>query len=70
MCDVLLPTGVNPTAGKYIYPISHHYLPSSRADIMESGRLNLPEPSRPHRPVMGMFYLYFLLLSSNMQYLS
>jgi hypothetical protein len=25
---------------------------------MESGSLNLPEPSGPHRPVMGLFYLY------------
>jgi hypothetical protein len=24
---------------------------------MESGSLNLPEPSGPHRPVMGLLYL-------------
>jgi hypothetical protein len=31
-------------------------LPSS-ADVTESGSLNLPEPSGPHRPVMGLIYL-------------
>jgi hypothetical protein len=30
-------------------------LPSS-ADVTESGSLNFPEPSGPHRPVMGMLY--------------
>jgi hypothetical protein len=29
---------------------------------MESGSLNLPEPSGPHRPAMGM--LYFILIKS------
>jgi hypothetical protein len=29
-----------------------------RTDIMESGSLNLPEPSGPHRPVIGLLYLY------------
>jgi hypothetical protein len=33
-------------------------LPLSSADVTESGSLNLPEPSGPHRPVMGMLYLY------------
>jgi hypothetical protein len=33
-------------------------LPPSSADVTESGSLNLPEPSGPHRPVMGL--LYFL----------
>jgi hypothetical protein len=28
-------------------------LPPSSADVTESGSLNLPEPSGPHRPVMG-----------------
>jgi hypothetical protein len=32
-------------------------LPPSSADVMESGSLNLPEPSAPERPVMGMIYL-------------
>jgi hypothetical protein len=32
-------------------------LPPSSADVTESGSLNLPEPSAPHRPVMGMLYL-------------
>jgi hypothetical protein len=32
-------------------------LPSS-ADVTEFGSLNLPEPPGPHRPVMGMLYLY------------
>jgi hypothetical protein len=34
-------------------------LPPSSADVMESGSLNFPEPSGPHRPVMGLLYLYF-----------
>jgi hypothetical protein len=25
---------------------------------MESGSLNLPEPSGPHTPVMGLLYLF------------
>jgi hypothetical protein len=33
-------------------------LPPSSADVMESGNLNLPEPSGPHRPVMGLLYVY------------
>jgi hypothetical protein len=33
-------------------------LPPSSADITKSGNLNLPEHSGPHRPVMGMIYLY------------
>jgi hypothetical protein len=33
-------------------------LPPSIADVMESGSLNLPEPSGPHRPVMGLIYLF------------
>jgi hypothetical protein len=32
--------------------------PPSSADVTESGSLNLPEPSGPHRAVMGMLYLY------------
>jgi hypothetical protein len=33
-------------------------LPPSSADVTESGSFNLPEPSGPHTPVMGMLYLY------------
>jgi hypothetical protein len=32
-------------------------LPPSSADVTESGNLNLPEPSGPHTPVMGILYL-------------
>jgi hypothetical protein len=32
-------------------------LPLSSADVTESGSLYLPEPSGPHRPVMGLVYL-------------
>jgi hypothetical protein len=32
-------------------------LPPSSADVTESGSLNLPEPSGPHRPVMGILYV-------------
>jgi hypothetical protein len=35
-------------------------LPPPSADVTESGSLNLPEPSEPHRLVMGMLYLYLL----------
>jgi hypothetical protein len=38
-------------------------LPPSSADETESGSLNLPEPSGPHRPVMGMLCLYELCLT-------
>jgi hypothetical protein len=34
-------------------------LPSS-ADVAESGSLNLPEPSGPHRPVMGLLYPFLI----------
>jgi hypothetical protein len=37
-------------------------LPPSSVDVMESGSLNLPEPSGPHRSVMGLLYLYFTFL--------
>jgi hypothetical protein len=36
-------------------------LPSSTANVTESGSLNLPEPSEPSgplRPVMGLLYFY------------
>jgi hypothetical protein len=33
--------------------------PPSSADVTESGSLNLPEPSGPHRPGMGMLYLFY-----------
>jgi hypothetical protein len=36
-------------------------LPPLSADVTESGSLNLPEPSGPHRPVMGLLYLFFYL---------
>jgi hypothetical protein len=32
-------------------------LPPSSADVTESGSLNLPEPSGPYRPLMGLLYL-------------
>jgi hypothetical protein len=35
-------------------------LQPSNADVTESGCLKLPEPSGPHRPVMGLFYFYQL----------
>jgi hypothetical protein len=36
-------------------------LQPSSADVTESGSLNLPEPSGPHRPVMGLVYLFLPL---------
>jgi hypothetical protein len=36
-------------------------LPPSSADVTESGSLNLPEPSGPHRPVMETLPLLYLL---------
>jgi hypothetical protein len=33
-------------------------LPTSSVDVTESGSLNLPEPSGPHRPVMGLLYVF------------
>jgi hypothetical protein len=35
-------------------------LPPSSANVMESGILNLPKPSGPHRTVIWMLYLYLL----------
>jgi hypothetical protein len=35
-------------------------LTPSSANITESGSLNLPENSGPHRPVMGLLYLFNL----------
>jgi hypothetical protein len=35
-------------------------LPPSSVDVTESGSLNLPEPSGPHRPVMGMLLFEWL----------
>jgi hypothetical protein len=37
-------------------------LPSSSADVMEFGSLNLPEPSGPHRPVMAILYLIYVYI--------
>jgi hypothetical protein len=34
--------------------------PPSSADVTESGSLNLPELSGPHKPVMGMLYFFFV----------
>jgi hypothetical protein len=34
----------------------------SSADVTESGSLNLPEPSGPHGPVMGMLFYNLELL--------
>jgi hypothetical protein len=39
-------------------------LPPSSADVTESGSFNLPEPSGPHRPVMGMLYVFNSMFSS------
>jgi hypothetical protein len=39
-------------------------LPPSSADVTESGSLKLPAPSGPHRPVMGLLYLFFYLTLS------
>jgi hypothetical protein len=36
-------------------------LPPSSADVMESGSLNFPKHSGPHRPVMGIIYLYLFV---------
>jgi hypothetical protein len=33
-------------------------LAPSSADVTESGSLNLPKPSGPHRAVMGLLYLF------------
>jgi hypothetical protein len=33
-------------------------LPLSSVDVTECGNLNLPEPSGPHRAVMGLLYLF------------
>jgi hypothetical protein len=37
-------------------------LPPSSADVTDSGSLNLPEPSGLRRPVMGLLYLFLILL--------
>jgi hypothetical protein len=39
-------------------------LTPSTADVMESGSLNLSEPSGPHRLVTGKLYLYLFYYSS------
>jgi hypothetical protein len=42
----------------YIRPVRMvDNLPPSSDDNMESGNLNLPDPSGSHRPVMGLLYL-------------
>jgi hypothetical protein len=33
-------------------------LQPSSANVKESGSLNLPEPSGPHRPVKGLLFLF------------
>jgi hypothetical protein len=38
-------------------------LPPSNADVTESGSFNLPEPSGPHRPVMGILLsIYYIII--------
>jgi hypothetical protein len=37
-------------------------LPPSSADVTESGSINLPGPSAPHRTVFGRLYLYNICL--------
>jgi hypothetical protein len=37
------------------------HLPPSSADVTESESCNLPETSGPHRPVMGLLYLYLFM---------
>jgi hypothetical protein len=41
-------------------------LPSS-VDVTESGSLNLPEPSGPHRPVMGVLYLFLITRTAGLK---
>jgi hypothetical protein len=36
-------------------------LQTSSADVMESGSLDLPVPSGPHRAVMGILYFFYFL---------
>jgi hypothetical protein len=46
-------------------------LPPSKTDVMKSGSLGLPEPSGPHRAVMGMLkcsYVYLLLDFEKLKY--
>jgi hypothetical protein len=38
-------------------------IPPSSNNVMESGSLNLVEPSGSHTLVLGILYLYLLLLS-------
>jgi hypothetical protein len=45
-------------------------LPLSSADVTESGSLNLPEPSGPHRAVMGLLYLLSCTLYHIITYIS
>jgi hypothetical protein len=46
----------------------HFYItfPPSSADVTKSGSLNLPEPSGPHRPVMGMLCLFYVTFPSQL----
>jgi hypothetical protein len=48
-------------------------LPPSSADVTEFESLNLPEPSGPHRPVMGLLYLIRIekkrIISQNKTYI-
>jgi hypothetical protein len=39
-------------------------LPPSSADVTESGSLNLPEHSGPHRAVMGLLCLFIFSLEN------
>jgi hypothetical protein len=37
-------------------------LPHSRVDVTESGSLKFPETPGPHRPVIGLLYLFYLYI--------
>jgi hypothetical protein len=43
-------------------------LPLSSVDVIETGSRNLPEPSGPHRPVMGLLYFTFIFQYGYIQY--
>jgi hypothetical protein len=44
-------------------------LSPSSADVTESGSLNLPEPSGPHRAVMELLYLFTYMWVSGQHYI-
>jgi hypothetical protein len=70
----MTPSGIDPATFRFVAQSLNHCatacpnrnevrkadnLPPSNADVTESASLNLPELSGPHRPVMGILYLYF-----------